>query len=282
MKFLTLDQLPFSVLHQTFLHAFSDYSVKMEMSEHELANRFSRIAYKPRLSGGILDDNALCAFIFTGLGEFHGKKTAYNGGTGVIPSHRRRQLGTKVYQELLEVYQSHQIEQCLLEVITDNNKAVNLYKSLGFDITRVLKCYAASSQTIANTPASIPLQIDEAELVDWDKYLPFCTIQPSWQNNTAAIIRDINHETILEAYSKTALIGFMSFNKITGKISQLAVSPDFRRAKVGSNLIQTAARLSAKPLAILNVDENDTASNAFFQGLGFGNPLDQYEMVMGM
>ncbi|MGB0525151.1 MAG: GNAT family N-acetyltransferase, partial [Flammeovirgaceae bacterium] len=224
MNFVSLEKLPFSVIHQAFLYAFSDYAVKMEMSEQELMNRLTRIAYKPKLSGGVLVDQTLCAFILTGLGQFQGKLTAYNGGTGVIPTHRRQQLGTKVYQALLELYRAQDVEQCLLEVITDNDKAVKLYKSLGFRVSRVFKCYALNEKLEKET-VDVPLQISQAESIDLTKYVPFCTTQPSWQNMMEAVLRDLNQEIILEAYSKTTLVGFISFNPVNGKLSQLAVAP---------------------------------------------------------
>ena len=281
MKFLTLEQLPFSVLHQGFLSAFSDYSVKMEMSEIELSARLQRIAYRPLLSAGALDDKTFCSFIFTGIGNFNGLKTAYNGGTGVIPSYRGQQLGIKTYEYLFERFSQHSIKQCLLEVITDNHKAVQLYKKLGFQTSRLFKCYSLG-QKLLPTAAAIPLQINQAELIDWEKYLPFCTTQASWQNTFSAIQRDMTQETILEAYSKTTLIGFISFNDRNGKISQIGVSPAYRRAKVGSNLILAAQRLSQKTPAILNVDEADQISCSFFKKLGFNNPIDQYEMVLDL
>lgn len=281
MQFLTLEQLPFSVLHQTFLLAFSDYSIKMEMTESELAARLTRISHKPRLSGGILDGGVLSAFIFTGIGAYQGKKTAYNGGTGVIPSHRGKGLGSKVYHALLERYAEQNIEQCLLEVITDNEKAVKLYKKLGFRISRLFKCYA-NPQKLDKVPANIPLQISQAESISWEKYQKFCTSTASWQNTQEAILRDINQELVLEAYSKTDLIGFIAFNPVNGKVSQLAVAPDFRRVKVGTNLIRSAQRMSQKNCATLNVDEQDTAACHFFESLGFTNPIDQYEMILDL
>lgn len=279
MKLLTLEQLPFSVLHQGFLAAFSDYNVKMEMSELELRARLRRIAYYPLLSGGVLDQEKFCGFIFTGIGEYQHRKTAYNGGTGVIPSHRGQQLGTKIYNYLIELYRENEIEQCLLEVITDNEKAVSLYKKLGFETTRLFKCFS-QKQALEHIPARIPLHITPSELNDWNKFLPFCTTLPSWQNTFGAIMRDMTDEIILEAYSKTELIGFMSFNDRNGKISQLAVAPNYRRAKVGSNLILEAQRLSQKPLAIVNVEATDQASCGLFTSLGFANPIDQYEMLL--
>jgi len=279
MKFLTLEQLPFTVLHKGFLAAFSDYSIKMEMSEIELNARLRRIAYQAKLSGGIVDGDTFCSFIFNGIGEYNGVKTAYNGGTGVIPAYRGKKLGTKVYQELFSLFQAQQIEQCLLEVITDNEKAVKLYKSLGFEISRLFKCYALNEK-LEKAEARIPLQINQSELIDWSKYERFCTTQASWQNTFEAIQRDITQEIVLEAYSKTTLVGFLSFNDRNGKISQIAVSPQFRRAKVATNLIATVQKLSKKNCSILNVDANDQESCRFFEQLGFQNPIDQYEMIL--
>lgn len=65
-------------------------------------------------------------------------KEGWIGGVGVIPSHRRQQIGRRMMEYLIQQAKSLQISTLYLEVIEDNVAAFHLYDSLGFEITRRL------------------------------------------------------------------------------------------------------------------------------------------------
>ena len=222
----------------------------------------------------------MLGFIMNAIGQFDGKLTAYNGGTGVIPTQRGLKLGERLYEFLMPALAQKGIQQLLLEVIADNAPAIRLYEKLGFEKTQKLTCFAYLSPTFPKEKSSLPIQISKVETPDWSKYQAFVgNAYVCWQNQLEAVARDLNQETILEVYHKTETIGFAIFNLQSGKISQMAISEAYRNQKIGHNLVRAMHALSAhKRLSILNISQKDRQALSFFQNLGFSVAVEQFEM----
>ena len=59
----------------------------------------------------------------------------------VLPEYRRRGIGRALMTHSLEGLREYGAEECYLEVRVSNTAAINLYKSLGFEMVRVVKRY---------------------------------------------------------------------------------------------------------------------------------------------
>lgn len=64
----------------------------------------------------------------------------------VLPQHRRKGIGEALMNEAMKGMQLYHAKQCFLEVRVTNTEAINLYKKLGFEITRTLKGYYADGE----------------------------------------------------------------------------------------------------------------------------------------
>lgn len=64
----------------------------------------------------------------------------------VIPSYRRKHIGEALANKAMENMLAYNAKQCYLEVRVTNTPAVNLYKKLGFQVTRTIKGYYADSE----------------------------------------------------------------------------------------------------------------------------------------
>ena len=62
------------------------------------------------------------------LGEWQGKPTAYDAGTGVIPAYRRQGIAEELFTFMVPHLKEASVEQYLLEVLTGNERAVALYQ----------------------------------------------------------------------------------------------------------------------------------------------------------
>jgi ribosomal-protein-alanine N-acetyltransferase len=64
----------------------------------------------------------------------------------VLPQYRRKGIGQALITEAMEGMRLHNAKQCFLEVRTTNTPAVDLYKKLGFQVTRTIHGYYADGE----------------------------------------------------------------------------------------------------------------------------------------
>jgi len=64
----------------------------------------------------------------------------------VLPQYRRKGVGQALVNAAMEGMQLYKAKQCFLEVRITNTDAINLYKKLGFQITRTIHGYYADGE----------------------------------------------------------------------------------------------------------------------------------------
>jgi ribosomal-protein-alanine N-acetyltransferase len=64
----------------------------------------------------------------------------------VLPQYRRKGVGKALIAEAMEGMRLYDVKQCFLEVRATNTPAINLYKKLGFQITRTIHGYYADGE----------------------------------------------------------------------------------------------------------------------------------------
>lgn len=120
-----------------FNEAFSDYAVRFSLTRAQLAEICARRAVVFDLSIGVFDGERLFGFTLNGVDG----QTAYDSGTGVVPSHRRTGLAREMMEFAIPRLHDAGANRYILEVIETNTRAVPLYESLGFTTTRTLTCW---------------------------------------------------------------------------------------------------------------------------------------------
>ena len=108
------------------------------MSEEQFEQRVKRDGVDLELSAGAFDGERMIGFYMNGRGIWQGKLTAYDAGTGVVPDHRRRGVAEELFEFMVPRLKEFGITQYLLEVMTSNERAVALYRKLGFEEVRTL------------------------------------------------------------------------------------------------------------------------------------------------
>jgi ribosomal-protein-alanine N-acetyltransferase len=87
--------------------------------------------------------------IETGLSGFGFRGLAKKGhivSVAVLPPYRRKGIGEALVANAIENMQLYKAKQCFLEVRVTNTAAVNLYRKLGFQITRTIRSYYADRE----------------------------------------------------------------------------------------------------------------------------------------
>ncbi len=268
----SLAGVSWETLAQAFNAAFSDYAVPMAMSAEGLAAMQVRRGYAAEHSYGAFLGDELVGFAFTGLGG----EVAYNGGTGVVPAHRRGQLGKRLVEAVAAQVAARRY---VLEVIEDNGAAVALYRRLGFVEKRRLQCWtlaapgAAEPREGASSDGERAGGLAEQSLAELEAALAEPDIEPSWQNTLAAMRRAVQPPVVL-GDEHGAVAVFTS----SGDLPLLCVRRSSRRQGHGRRLLAAAQARAGRGLRIINVDARDEGISAFLSAAGATRTVVQLEM----
>lgn len=277
-----LKQEDFTDVHGAFLEAFSDYHISFQLTTQQLERHITLNAVNLDHSIGCFAGDRLVGFTLNGFGDWGGKSTIYDAGTGVVPDYRRRGLSEAMFEMVFPMCAERDIEQCLLEVITENERAVKLYEKLGFYTNRTLMLLEnASAIRVSDGARDNQVEIRDITQPDWALLQTFWDGDTSWQNSVDAVVRSIDIKTILGAFIDDVCVGYIVFSANMGRVAQMAVSKEHRGQGVGSKLLLAMAERSgdAESYQIINVDDKLTDALTFFSNRGFGELLSQYEMV---
>lgn len=273
-RFLTTAD--FHSLYECFLEAFSDYQVSLQMSEEQFEQRVKRDGVELELSAGAFDGERMIGFYMNGRGLWCGKETAYDAGTGVIPSHRRRGVAEDLFNFLEPQLKERGITQYLLEVLISNERAVSLYRKLGFVEVRKLAVLRASEpvKTLGEVEGVSLRRLEEPE---WDVFCAYWDGEPSWQNSKDSVKRAREQCEIVGAFVDEMCVGYGIVFKPSGILMQLAVAQEFRRRGIGRRILATLS--GNEILKTNNVDEELQGTLAFYEACGFEVGMRQFEMV---
>lgn len=271
-----LSSADFHPLYECFLEAFSDYQVSLQMSEEQFEWRLKRDGVELEISAGAFDGERMIGFYVNGRGLWRGKETAYDAGTGVIPSHRRRGVAEELFEFLAPRLREVGITQYLLEVLTSNERAVSLYRKIGFEDARTL-AVLRSNETMKPLDDLEGVAIRHLEEPEWDVFCAYWDGEPSWQNSIDAVERVRNHTEIVGAFVDEKCVGYGIVYKPSGLLMQLAVAQGFRRRGIGRKLLATLSGDGI--LKTNNVDEKLKGTLEFYMANGFEVVLRQFEML---
>ncbi len=267
-----LAESDFEAVHAAFVDAFSDYVVPLTLTREQLAEMITRRGWVPEASVGVFDDDRLVAFTLNGV---EGTR-AYDTGTGVVRTHRRRGLGREMLEFTYPLLREQGCTTYVLEVIDNNERAAVLYRGEGFEETRGLQCWRYEAHRLTGSEAhsefnpTVSLCASEPMRLWWD-------IQPAWQNSTSSIQRAKDEHVILGSDDGYAIVF-----PINGDLPQLAVRRGARRRGIGTRLLEAAAHVAGKPLRIMNIDERDEGIARFLERAGAERTVRQLEMVRAL
>ena len=272
-RFLSSDDS--TSLFDCFIEAFSDYQVDMQTSREQFEQRLARDGVRLEMSAGAFVGSQMVGFYMNALGEWQGKQTAYDAGTGVIPAYRRQGVAEQLFAFMVPRLKEASIEQYLLEVLTGNERAVALYLKLGFVVTRRLAVFRRSDLVKSLGDSSIR----RVETPEWELFKSFWDGYPSWQNSIDAVERVRNETVLVCAYVDDMCVGYGVAFKPWASLMQLAVAPAHRRKGIGSKILAALQTEIRESLKVSNIDEEMKGTLAFYNSSGFKMVLEQYEMV---
>ncbi len=279
IKYHWLSEADLPDAHRTFLEAYADYFVPLQMTVGQFENHLVQNNVNWQKSVGAFIEEKMIGLTLNGFGIWNGKQTAYDAGTGVIPSFRNHGAGRGMFEFAIPELKKKGIEQVLLEVITKNERAINLYRSIGFETTRRLIYY--ERKAAAEKIGFDGFKIAEIENPDWNLLKTFGGIHSSWQNSLESFARNLTRKIILGAFDAEKCIGYGLVYCNSGTVLQIAVAENYRQKGVGGQILEAMQKCVGgdKNLKFSNVDENLIEFNEFLKKCGFRESLRQFEMV---
>ncbi|TKG91986.1 GNAT family N-acetyltransferase [Puteibacter caeruleilacunae] len=277
----SLAGIEFSVIFEAFKEAFSDYEV--QLNELELQRMLKRRSFNPDLSFAAFDDDKIVSFTLNGIGKYRSKKTAYDTGTGTLKAYRGKGLATKIFEYSVPFLKEAGVEQYLLEVLQHNDKAVSVYKKIGFEVSREFYYHVIEGDSFEMTekPLDSEYSVEEVELfINRSMIDGFGDYYPSWQNTFVAMSVNLDHFKMVAAYKSDELIGYCFVEPQAGDIPQLVVASDHRRKGIGSTLLKEALKLNEKDsFKIINTDITCESMFEFLKAHGIEPRGKQFEMI---
>jgi ribosomal protein S18 acetylase RimI-like enzyme len=276
MEFKTLAQTSIADITTAFNEAFSDYVIRLQLTEEGLASKMKSENIVLSYSVGAFEEDKLVGFILHGYDVVNEEKTIYNAGTGVIPSFRGRSITSSLYAYSIPLLQKEGIRTHVLEVIDTNAPAIKVYEKTGFKTLRKLSAFKSTTPVTTDTS----LSINAIENIT-GAAAAFLSMTPAWQNSLASIQRNKEGHQLLGVFQNDQLIAYAAYVPATGRVKQCAVHPQYRRKGIGKALFSYMMQNSATGASVLiNIDDAYQPGINFLEALGFQKFLGQLEMKL--
>ncbi|MDF2884806.1 MAG: acetyltransferase, family [Clostridiaceae bacterium] len=280
IKYKTLEKTDIEIMHKTFLKAFNDYQVKMELPLSKYEDMLMRRGYNPEISMGAFENGELVGFVFNGLRNWDDKLTAYDTGTGVVSEYRKQGITSNLMANIKQLLKSKGIHYYLLEVIKTNTNALELYKKQGFEIVREFECFRLEKNIFEQSEYCSHNIYKKQTCNGSSQFSKLWDFNPSWQNSTDSITIKKDDFYCINVKLANEVIGYGIIDKKTGDIPQIAVHKDYRRRGIAKSIItELINNTDSNKISVLNVNKNSTLAK-FLHDLNFEHFIDQYEMML--
>jgi ribosomal protein S18 acetylase RimI-like enzyme len=259
--------------------AYSDYYVPIHFTAQSFEDTVARASIDLDASQAAVQGGRVIGTGMLGVREHRG----WVGGMGVVPGFRRRGIGRRLLSTLVDRARHLNLSSVMLEVITQNQAALALYESSGFQITRQLLVMACQNPDPDYLQANAAPDVDIREEAV-EKLLPALSLFPGpprpWQR-----------ETLPGHRSSWGVRGLAARDRGDGSLCGLCL---YQTHSVHASLLELRAPAWQAGLALVrhllwyslarrisypNVDENDPLLVALMP-LGFNIMLRQYEMTL--
>jgi GNAT superfamily N-acetyltransferase len=237
MKIVPSSEFTLAELAQTFTAGYEGYAVPMTIDEAALASIVEAWDIDLARSRVAVEDGERLGLANLGVRGDRG----WIGGIGVVPAARRRGVG----RLLMEAVLAEAPPVVTLEVIEQNEGAIRLYESLGFERTRILEVWSLPDPPLVEAAGVRPAPLGQTGL--------------PWQRADEALPAE---------YERIEVDGGAMLFR--GKSVLQLAAPD---AAVAARLLSRGT-----PLQFVNVPEGDPASTAL-AALGGSLDLRQFEYV---
>lgn len=113
---------------------FEGYQFDMQTTAEAFSKRMKQEGLSEQLSVMAFSEGKPVGIVLNGTRQSGGRKIGWNGGTGVSVDWRHKGVGVQLMEKTLQILKGEAVEIATLEAISGNDKAIRLYKKLGYEI----------------------------------------------------------------------------------------------------------------------------------------------------
>ncbi len=278
MHYETLEATSPQTLYETFIEAFGDYTIEVQMNRQtfELTNDQRSVSLRDSY-GAFTDDGALVGFILCGVRSTGGAIAFYDAATAVIASMRGQGIASQLLEYALRRARERNARSFILEVIKDNEGARHLYAAHGFSDRRMLRCFEISRDDIPASPSH------EDDIIDLDAtHYTLCaeavglSYRPSWQNDALSIQRLFSHLTVRGVRRDGIWLGYYVLYPERGDLMRMGALKD---APEVYQLLITDAFMHTESDTMITINIEDSSPLcSYLLSRGWSVMIDQWEM----
>ncbi|SDW19411.1 GNAT family N-acetyltransferase [Paenibacillus sp. CF384] len=140
ITFNRFSQLPANEIVTLWNKGFEGYFTNAALNLDRFLARTVSEGLSLEHSLAMMVDGEPAGFVMNGFRTVNGLKTAWNGGTGIAPSHRGKGYGKLLMAQNIQLYREQNVNLALLEAIKQNEAAIKLYQGAGYQTTGELVC----------------------------------------------------------------------------------------------------------------------------------------------
>ncbi|NDJ54299.1 MAG: GNAT family N-acetyltransferase [Chloroflexi bacterium] len=267
-----------SAVIQAINAAYADYYIPLSLTDHAYQTIIERETVDLTRSVVAIFRGQVIGTCLLGVRDNRG----WVGGVGVIPRYQGKGVARSMMKHLIESARQDGLTSLQLEVVEENNRARNLYESLGFDYTYRLHGLVASSNHLhlnGSGPTSC-YEPDVASLID--EMQPLVRTHRPWQREESALryVQQNAHGLALRHQEKDRLLSacvYQSDGYQVGFVDCVAAN-----ALSAVDLLASVVRQHPDArYSYLNVSDNDPFL-PILQQVGFQPYIFQLEMLLNL
>lgn len=270
-QYKTLENSSYEQLAECFCLAFSDYYFPMALFPEQLRGVLEQSGVDLALSYGAFMEGRLVGFIFNSSSLYCGQRVVFDAGTAVIPEHRGKGVFHQMFQIMERQLIQAKVEAYYLEVLKQNERAIQLYQKHGFAVDReyvVLQSGEGTAQDI-----QFPGKECEFSQFDFSAVSNCVTVKPCYEHSTGVLQKNPHLYGVRYIREGDKISAFCVYAKENGSILQLGYQELPSLKLIVQSLLSTFSSIGVK-----NLDTSYPQVMELFDSLHFQEVTRQFEM----
>ncbi len=281
MTVSSLRGISMETLSRASNEAFGDYAVDVQMTPAEMETLCRQNSVSLEDSAGLFDDERLVGFWLNGIRTIEDVTWGYDSGTAICKAYRGRGLLSRLAELSDSLVEQRGVREYVLEVLTQNEKAYEIYRKLGFEVRRKLLCPKRldRSGTVHAVPEGLTVAESTLDPAIFPR-LPSMEYRPSWQYADTSMIgiREMIHTVCVRREERILGCGMAITDR--PRIAQLRFEDPVWDGPIPALVLERLCRaLERRPVIAGNVDQSAGRTLALLARHGFELDVEQFEMT---
>lgn len=281
--------------NEAWNYGFEDYYVNLQMSVNQFTFRLGQDEISPDYSFVAFSHGLPVGLLLNGIKVLNGKKWGWNGGTCVVPTHRRSGVGRALMNATMELYRNEGVDIATLEAFSINQKAISLYEEYGYKkMDRLLflehnnfssgNSFTISDERVYSFERGVPRDVSIISF--YDTNIPWKTQWNFIQDGESLIIKNHQDEIVgftlySKRYTQVANIPTILLFQCVVKESQQNKNEIIKKMLGNIYPVGTSYRIATYNLPSRNHSLVEILKESGFKELNTatGTPMEQVLMV---